>query len=357
MRILSTLLVSLFYFISLSSQCTINGVGIASMLVDPNGTNNFDTDGDGVAETEDEFVEICNTSAVDVDISGWTIDDNADPIGSDFAFPAGTILAAGECVVLIRNWVTDPPTSPPPGVFSMGLGGGWLNNGGDNVYLSDGTSVCEVSYGSTACTLPAPDCDDWGGDMDGCVDVAGTADCSYVPAALPVEFGSFKVNNQNGKAVLSWTTLSEINNELFEIEWSVDGRNFVKIDEVKGAGNSATILEYQVTHLTPMPNLNYYRLKQVDFDGNFSYSVIEVIRLSQRASQEVSFYPNPVNDILVVSTDEKTRLEIFSLNSELLLDIYIDHQKTIDVSNFPKGMNIMRFSSNGKVTIENLIKI
>ena len=123
---------------------SVQGVVINEILADPSGsTANFDTDGDGSLETNDEFVELFNTSGVDVDISGWTLTDGG---GDVFTFPAGTILPAGEHLVVVGGW--DPGT-PPSYVLVEGSNFGLLN-GGDNITLSnaDGTSSASASYGS-----------------------------------------------------------------------------------------------------------------------------------------------------------------------------------------------------------------
>ncbi len=119
----------------------VQGIVINEILADPNssGGANFDTDGDGTAETDDEFVELFNTSGDPVDISGWTITDAA---GGMFTFPGGTIIQPGEHVTVVADW---DPGDPPAGFFT-GLPA--MNNGGDVVVLSDGSNTATASYGS-----------------------------------------------------------------------------------------------------------------------------------------------------------------------------------------------------------------
>ena len=130
----------------------VQGVVINEILPDPTGATDFDTDGDGTATAEDEFVEFFNTTGAPVDISGWTITDN---IGVRFTFPPGTIIPAGGYVTVVGEW-----TGPlPPNTFEMG--DNFFNDGGDIITLSDGTNSATASYGS------ASGGDDFGSDIDG----------------------------------------------------------------------------------------------------------------------------------------------------------------------------------------------
>ena len=84
--------------------CTVNGIFINSLLIDPTGSeNNYDTNGDGSVDSNDEFIEICNSSSEEVDLSGWILGDNDPPPYPDYTFPNETFLAAGDCLVLVAK--------------------------------------------------------------------------------------------------------------------------------------------------------------------------------------------------------------------------------------------------------------
>jgi len=89
---------------------------------------------------------------------------------------------------------------------------------------------------------------------------------------LPVELASFKANRKNTTTILDWSTASEKDNEKFEVERSQDGKQFSKIGEVAGNGTSSKKLNYSFTDNKPTTGVNYYRLRQVDFDGTAEYS-------------------------------------------------------------------------------------
>lgn len=120
-------------------------------------------------------------------------------------------------------------------------------------------------------------------------------------AAVPVEFGKFYLE-RSGKAdvIVNWETASELNNAYFEIERSIDGSNFEKVNQVASKnGNSQSLQAYAVTDANLAPALYYYRIKQVDFDGKYAYSSIRTINLTTENALNInSIYPNPFTNEL-----------------------------------------------------------
>jgi hypothetical protein len=111
---------------------------------------------------------------------------------------------------------------------------------------------------------------------------------------LPVELISFKASCRNTEVVLDWTTASELNNDYFTIEKSDDGINFLPVKKVPGHGTYQGILNYQATDVLPFAN-TYYRLKQTDFNGDFTYSHVVMVRpqSSLQTYELMSIAPNP----------------------------------------------------------------
>ncbi|MEZ5173133.1 MAG: T9SS type A sorting domain-containing protein [Bacteroidia bacterium] len=89
---------------------------------------------------------------------------------------------------------------------------------------------------------------------------------------LPIELLSFTATPQSDLVNLEWTTASEINNDFFAVERSSDAKNFKLISTKPGAGNSTVLRNYTEVDKTPLNGISYYRLKQTDFNGDFSYS-------------------------------------------------------------------------------------
>jgi hypothetical protein len=121
--------------------------------------------------------------------------------------------------------------------------------------------------------------------------------------ALPVELVYFTAEASDETTVLTWQTASERNNDYFSIQKSSDGLDFMEIGQVLGNGTSLETNAYTFTDERPVVGLNYYRLKQVDFDGQFTYSKIVSVKMTSKASFEV--YPSITSgDLTIKSTDE-----------------------------------------------------
>ena len=156
---------------------------------------------------------------------------------------------------------------------------------------------------------------------------------------LPVELASFDVELVgNKRVVLNWVSLSETDNDFFEIQKSVDGQSFETIDIVDGQGTSTTTKEYFYFDEKPMLGINYYRLKQVDFDGQSEYSEIRSIHFENQI-EGITVYPNPVNkgdDFSISNVDETMFLTIFDKNGRLILTRNLKNN-VISTNELPEG--------------------
>jgi hypothetical protein len=121
-------------------------------------------------------------------------------------------------------------------------------------------------------------------------------------SALPVELLNFEVAKIGSTSELSWITASETNNDFFAIERSVDGVNFEEIGTVDGNGTTSSTSYYNYTDQSPVTGINYYRLRQVDFDGGYEYSEVKWVEFAGTEGK-VEVYPNPFNNELQVSMD------------------------------------------------------
>ncbi|MFK7925591.1 MAG: sialate O-acetylesterase [Bacteroidia bacterium] len=111
---------------------------------------------------------------------------------------------------------------------------------------------------------------------------------------LPIELLSFNGELVNKSIALNWITVSEKSNSHFDVQRSGDGQTWQSLGSVAGAGNSDERLSYQFVDINPVIGINRYRLKQVDFDGNFSLSPIVELSFFSQTSQAKA-YPNPSN--------------------------------------------------------------
>lgn len=134
----------------------------------------------------------------------------------------------------------------------------------------------------------------WGVAPGGSVQITNVNYCDYDVAtlpvtiiALPIELLSFNAKPQGEAVNLLWTTASETNNDFFTVERSTDAKFFFPIGKIKGAGNSSTMLHYKLTDTKPLVGISYYRLRQTDFNGAFSYSNIVAVNMKEESPLEI----------------------------------------------------------------------
>lgn len=113
---------------------------------------------------------------------------------------------------------------------------------------------------------------------------------------LPITLVSFEAHVCENSVCLSWQTASEFNNDYFTVEKSDDALIWQKVEDVMGAGNSHTTLNYQTIDNYPFSGLSYYRLKQTDFNRDFEYSLIESVHLKNHGDEGMIIYPNPAGE-------------------------------------------------------------
>lgn len=126
----------------------------------------------------------------------------------------------------------------------------------------------------------------------------------FGPTTLPVQFIYFDATRQDNSTVgLAWATGSETDNDRFVIERSANGVGYSGIDSVPGQGNSTTEKQYQATDPAPLGGPNYYRIKQVDANGHYTYSTVAEVTMPLGLGAPISVYPNPVTDVVQINTD------------------------------------------------------
>jgi hypothetical protein len=177
--------------------------------------------------------------------------------------------------------------------------------------------------------------------------------------ALPIELVSFTGYNNGEVNILNWVTASELNNDYFTIERSFDGISFIPIGTVEGAGNSNSLLSYSLTDLAPQVGNNYYRLKQTDYDGKFTYSQIINIPIGDSPAQAqtsiTGVYPNPTTgqlniDIMVVEDELSLNFRVTNIVGQQMknaVETLLKGKNTIqlDATDYAAGMYILNLSN------------
>jgi len=158
--------------------------------------------------------------------------------------------------------------------------------------------MAPASYGAATGTNP------YSRSLAG-ITTLGVFSVGDVSGTLPVELINFSAIARGTDAIVSWSTVSELNNSHFELERSVDGHDFEYVGKVKGAGNSNTLKAYRLidAEVANISTTIYYRLKQIDFDGVISYFGPVQVNFNERetVALQVEAYPNPFNGSLNVS--------------------------------------------------------
>lgn len=124
------------------------------------------------------------------------------------------------------------------------------------------------------------------------------------PTVLPVKIISFNAEALKDKVKLTWATATEINNDYFSIERSVDGINWTVVKTIKGAGNSSIVNNYECIDQNPVASTALYRLKQTDLDGQSTYSDTRSVKFTGIVHITVFPVPNSGNTISLAGMAE-----------------------------------------------------
>ncbi|WP_159476557.1 T9SS type A sorting domain-containing protein [Dyadobacter sp. 3J3] len=180
-------------------------------------------------------------------------------------------------------------------------------------------------------------------------------------APLPVTLVSFEalpmVSENGPKVLISWETTSEINNDFFTVERSVNGITFAEAAQVDVDANSKTLKKYNWTDPFPYPGVSYYRLKQTDLDQTFAYSTIKAVRINNITNTVA--YPNPVQSYLYVSSvkNEIRSYQIFDLTGKLVRESKLSEtENKINMSGLSPAAYVIRIAGETEIQQFKIIK-
>jgi hypothetical protein len=209
-------------------------------------------------------------------------------------------------------------------------------------FTGAGSTQAVFNYGST--------------DAAGKVDPAPATYTIKWLGALPVTMLYFNAEKLGEtQSLLNWATASEINNDHFDVERSSDAETWAKIGQVKGAGTTEVQTDYSFTDQEPLSGINYYRLKQVDVDGNFEYTNITDVTFdgstggSDKSASTLSVYPNPLNQssqlniALTSTTDNINEVSIVNEVGQVVYSTLLPQIQNYQVVglNLPSGVYIV----------------
>ncbi|MFT4644089.1 MAG: hypothetical protein ACI8ZX_000487, partial [Planctomycetota bacterium] len=239
----------------------------------------------------------------------------------------------------------------------------WLTEGGVTISAGDGKIIGEIVAHNGAIilndgvTLNGRALSSFGGITTHNATVISDP-CAQLP--LPIELLEFKGECNSKNIELKWVTASEINNDYFSIERSIDGINWLLITKINGAGNSTSIKNYSYTNVRQYHDISYYRLKQTDFDGEFKHSAIIVIEKCEEEINELTIYPNPINEALNLSYGgDKSQILSTSMYNILGEMVYYSesYQSKIVFENKLNGIYFLHVNTNSKKIVKKFIVV
>jgi hypothetical protein len=187
------------------------------------------------------------------------------------------------------------------------------------------------------------------------------------PVTLPVKLLDFTANYLKPNAALNWSTSQEHNFNYFMLERSVDGKNFSQIALVFGAGESDIKLNYSYNDkdLKGRGGVIYYRLKQVDVDGSFTYSSVRLIRLGdEKTSINLTTFPNPVASDLRITLpsswqNQHLQIDLYNVSGQLVkgMDVANSSQtESISVASLQKGIYFVEVKNGAETAKQQIVK-
>lgn len=225
----------------------------------------------------------------------------------------------------------------------------------DNAAYSGSTSLADNATAQTTLHNNT----NWGNTSNNSQQAAPSGftitDCTQ----LPVEWHSWtaRANSNNGTVALHWTTASETNNDYFIIERSPNGKDFISIGMQEGSGTTQVQQSYAFTDASPHNGTNYYRLQQVDYEGNRQYSAIISTQIINK--ENVIIYPNPVKEqlhIVLPNAFTDSRIEIIDWSGRILKSIIANGTTNVNVANLAAGQYAVRITTNQQVIVRHIIK-
>ena len=160
-------------------------------------------------------------------------------------------------------------------------------------------------------------------------------DSSLTAVPLPVTLLNFTAQAIGSQVQLRWQTASEFNNDHFEVERSRDAGTFNWLLSVAGHGDSQLLQDYQAIDAAPISGINYYRLKQVDKDGQFLFSkIVSVNMTGAAAGPSIRLYPNPAAEVVYINITSTQ-----NINSSLVVFNAAGRQVVLKPTYLVKGGN------------------
>jgi Secretion system C-terminal sorting domain/Beta-propeller repeat len=242
-------------------------------------------------------------------------------------------------------------------IWALRFGSGINDNGYASLTALSGSVYASGFFGQTVDFDPGPGT--WN------LTSAGANDAFVIKLneiqILPVELLSFTAMPvDNNKVKLNWITASEINNDYFTVERSTDANTWESVTLVDGNGNTSTTIQYEAWDYTPYIGISYYRLKQTDFDGQFSYSNTVAVNLT--GNDNIIIVTNSVTNELVLWSSESGDNSDISIYNSLGEKVFLSHISnltshiSVDTSQLPAGIYFVNLKTPAGISTGKFVK-
>ncbi len=336
-------------FVNGSSNNTIGGGSAADGNIITNTRGERPTNGPGI-EVVGQFNEFtynsiyCNKGQ-GINLNGAANESVAAPVisFSNTNDLAGT-GAAGNTIHIYRNVTADGGSGWCDCEGEIYIGTTTVDGTGNWSYTHNlGLTAAQASSVSATQTTPSN----------------STSEFSACSAPLPVNYLFFEAEKiTNSEVLLSWGTIEEVDNDYFIIQRSSDGINFEDIGVVDGKGNSTAANYYNYTDYNPGTGMVYYRLKQVDFDGNYSLSMIRAVMLGD-GNVLINQTGTTVDIVTSFEGDVEIYISLVNLKGQVLIQDYYTatgtNIHTLQLNELPSGVYILQLQGGDQMVTEKLV--
>jgi hypothetical protein len=150
-------------------------------------------------------------------------------------------------------------------------------------------------------------------------------------SALPIELLRFEAEGHKNSVLVTWSTASEVNNKEYVLERTRNAVDFTEVARVKGAGNSTTLNKYAVRDPRPYEGMNFYRLRQIDFDGQETTTQLVSARFTP-AGPPVTVSPNPAGDRCMVryfaAENSTAQIDVYDVKGRRAVSLQAQHDES-----------------------------
>lgn len=335
--------------------------------------------GDGMATTNYKRFDLINNSLATttyIDAKVANVPQGTPAADVDANIGASAVQWGTQLTNVLNSavWTLTPDAQPSSGTYGVNLyvqNVAGLSAADDNMFCPVKRDASSVTYADWSTFLAAPTVIPATG-LAGRIYSGGAGYAqrtgyqsfslhaiAKAPTILPIKLLYFKATANGSVVDLDWATTTEINNDFFTIERSVDAINFEPIYFKNGAGNSYVNLYYSTIDKSPLNGVSYYRLKQTDFDGKYSYSNIETVIFKGSKGLELvntyhSFESNVLSVKLNCGDNDAIHFELYDMTGKLVhqsLETLTGKNQTVmlPTTQISSGIYLLKVFNNAEV--------